>query len=127
MNRLPILLATAATMGAVTLGGCAKPEPQMSFAKDVQPLLMERCGSCHAPGQVGYEASGLSVENYDVLMKGTKYGPVVIPGDPLSSTLTMLVEGRADPSIRMPHGDTALPAAEQKILRDWVAQGAKNN
>jgi hypothetical protein len=127
MNRLPILLATAATMGAVTLGGCAKPEPQMSFARDVQPLLMERCGSCHAPGQVGYEASGLSVENYDVLMKGTKYGPVVIPGDPLSSTLTMLVEGRADPSIRMPHGDAALPAAEQKILRDWVAQGAKNN
>jgi hypothetical protein len=127
MNRLPILLATAATMGAVTLGGCAKPEPQMSFARDVQPLLMERCGSCHAPGQVGYEASGLSVENYDVLMKGTKYGPVVIPGDPLSSTLTMLVEGRADPSIRMPHGDTALPAPEQKILRDWVAQGAKNN
>lgn len=124
MNRLPILLATAA---AVALGGCAKPEPQMSFAKDVQPLLKERCAGCHVPGQAGYEASGLSTENYDALMKGTKFGPVVIPGDPLSSTLTMLVEGRADPSIRMPHGDAALPAAEQKILRDWVAQGAKNN
>ena len=127
MNRLPILLATAAAVGAVTLGSCAKPEPQVSFAKDVQPVLKERCGSCHAPGLAGYEASGLSVENYEALMKGTKYGPVVIPGDPLSSTLTMLVEGRADPSIRMPHGDEPLPAAEQKVLRDWVAQGATNN
>jgi hypothetical protein len=60
-------------------------------------------------------------------MKGTKFGAVVIPGDALSSVLTMLVEGRADPSIRMPHGGEALPASEQKILHDWVAQGARNN
>ena len=51
----------------------------------------------------------------------------MIPGDPLSSVLTMLVEGRADPSIRMPHGDQPLPESEKKILHDWVAQGAKNN
>jgi hypothetical protein len=127
MNRLPLLLAMAVTTGAVALGGCSKVEPQLSFAKDVQPLLTSRCGGCHVPGQPGYEASGLGVEGYDALMKGTKFGAIVIPGDPLSSTLTMLVEGRADPSIRMPHGGEPLPAAEQKILRDWVAQGAKNN
>jgi hypothetical protein len=127
MNRLPILLVTAAMAGAVALGGCSKAPPQLSFAKDVQPLLSSRCGDCHVPGQAGYEASGLSVASYEALMKGTKFGPVVLPGDPLSSTLTMLVEGRADPSIRMPHGGAPLPAAEQKILRDWVAQGAKNN
>jgi hypothetical protein len=124
MNRLPILLAVA---GAVALGGCSRAEPQLSFARDVQPVLTSRCGACHVPGQAGFEASGLSIESYDSLMKGTKFGAVVIPGDPLSSTLTMLVEGRADPSIRMPHGGEALPAAEQKTLHDWVAQGAKNN
>lgn len=127
MNRLPILLVTAVMAGGAALGGCSKAEPQLSFAKDVQPLLDSRCGGCHVPGQVGYEASGLSVASYEALLKGTKFGPVVLPGDPLSSTLTMLVEGRADPSIRMPHGGAALPAAEQKILRDWVAQGAMNN
>jgi hypothetical protein len=127
MNRLPILLATVVTAGAMALGGCSRAEPPVSFAKDVQPVLNSRCGSCHVPGQAGYEASGLSVASYAALMKGTKFGAVVIPGDPLSSTLTMLVEGRADPSIRMPHGDESLPAAEQKILRDWVAQGAENN
>jgi len=127
MNRLPILLATTVAAGAVALGGCSRAEPPVSFARDVQPILSSRCARCHAPGQAGYEASGLSVESYESLMKGTKFGAVVIPGDPLSSTLTMLVEGRADPSIRMPHGGESLPAAEQKTLRDWVAQGAKNN
>lgn len=126
MNRLPILLAA---MGAAVLasGGCSRAAPPVSFLKDVQPVLNARCGACHAPGQPGYEASGLSTASYDALMKGTKFGPVVIPGDALSSTLTMLVEGRADPSIRMPHGDQPLAETEQKILHDWVAQGAKNN
>jgi len=127
MIRLPHLLAAAAAAGVLLMAGCSKSEPPVSFAKDVQPLLNARCTTCHAPGLPGYEASGLDTSSYAGLMKGTKFGEVVIPGDPLSSTLTMLVEGRADPSIRMPHGDQALPDAEKKILRDWVQQGAQDN
>lgn len=127
MKRLPILFATVAASGVMALVACSKAEPEVSFAKDVQPVLDARCSSCHMPGTPGYEASGLSTASYDALMKGTKFGAVVIPGDALSSTLTMLVEGRADPSIRMPHGGAELPQAEQKTLRDWVTQGAKNN
>lgn len=126
MIRIPAgLLAIVAL--AATAGGCARQEPQVSFAKDVQPLLAARCGSCHVPGQPGYEASGLGMQSYEALMKGTKFGPVVLPGDALSSTLTMLVEGRADPSIRMPHGESPLSAEEQQTIRAWVEQGARNN
>jgi hypothetical protein len=39
----------------------------------------------------------------------------------------MLVEGRADPSIRMPHGGDKLNDREIEILRVWVQEGAKNN
>lgn len=127
MTRLPVLLAAAASLGTLALGACSREEPAVSFSKDVRPVLNARCGACHVPGQPGYEASGLSTASYEAVMKGTKFGAVVIPGDPLSSVLTMLVEGRADPSIRMPHGDQPLPDAEKQILRDWVAQGAKNN
>lgn len=127
MIRLPHLLAVAGAVGVLVASGCSKSEPPVSYAKDVQPLLNARCTTCHAPGLPGYEASGLDTSSYAALMKGTKFGEIVLPGDPLSSTLTMLVEGRADPSIRMPHGDQALPDADKKILRDWVQQGAKNN
>jgi hypothetical protein len=52
----------------------------------------------------------------------------VLPGDPLTSVLVMLVEGRVDPSLKMPHGNATTPTAEQiKTLRLWVEQGAKNN
>jgi hypothetical protein len=51
----------------------------------------------------------------------------VIPGDPFTSTLNMLVEGRADPSIHMPHGREKLDEREIEILRVWVQGGAKND
>jgi hypothetical protein len=39
----------------------------------------------------------------------------------------MLIEGRADPSINMPHGDAPLPDGAKQTIRAWVEQGAKNN
>jgi hypothetical protein len=104
---------------------CAKRE--VSYAADVQPILKQYCLECHVPGGAGFNASGFDMSSHDALMRGGKFGPFVVPGDPLTSTLNMLVEGRADPSIRMPHGREQLTQREIQILRDWVQQGAKNN
>jgi hypothetical protein len=61
-------------------------------------------------------------------MKGTKFGPVVQPGNSFESVLVMLVEGRADQSIKMPHQDEPPLAAEQiETLKLWIDQGANNN
>jgi hypothetical protein len=60
-------------------------------------------------------------------MKGTKYGAIVVPGDPLTSNLMVLVEGRARPEVRMPHGQRPLLKQQTEILRLWVKQGAKDN
>lgn len=99
----------------------------VSFSADVQPILKQYCLECHLPGGPGYGASGFDMSSYETLMKGGKYGPFVIPGDPFTSTLNMLVEGRAHPSIRMPHGRDKLNDREVEILRVWVKEGAKNN
>jgi len=100
---------------------------QVSFNLDVFPIIKSRCVKCHGPGGPGYEASGLDLRSYDGLMKGTKLGRVVVPGDPLSSTMMVLIEGRANPSIRMPHNERPLLKPQIEILRDWVSQGAKDN
>jgi hypothetical protein len=121
----------AVTSGAViiacafALGACSPSN--VSYGRDVQPILKARCIECHAPGGAGYEKSGFDMSSYDTLMKGGKYGKLVVPGDPLTSTLNVLVEGRADPSIRMPHGREKLPDREIAILKAWVQEGAKNN
>lgn len=114
---------------AINLSGCGKePKQDVSFAHDIRPIIDGNCIKCHAPGGQGYEASGLNMQTYETLMKGTKFGPVIKPGDAVSSTLVILVEGKADPSINMPHGNNAPLSADQvKQLKEWINQGAKNN
>jgi len=107
------------------LAGCAQKE--VSFKADVQPILTQYCGECHAAGGKGEEKSGLMMSTYEGLMKGTRFGAVVKPGDTLTSALIMLVEGRVNPSIKMPHGKAPLPKEKIDLLKKWVAQGAKNN
>jgi hypothetical protein len=124
----PTWLILAALSLAVAPGCAHKHQQEVSYKTDVAPILAANCASCHVPGQPGFAASGLDLGSYDSLMKGTKFGPVVLPGDPLTSVLVMLIEGRADPSIKMPHGGAKpLTADEIKVIRRWVKQGAKNN
>jgi hypothetical protein len=100
----------------------------VSYQRDVAPILDKHCKSCHVPGQAGYVVSGFELAGHQSLMQGTQFGPVVLPGDPLTSVLVMLIEGRVDPSIKMPHGDASpLSAAEILAIRNWVEQGAKDN
>jgi hypothetical protein len=107
------------------LGACAPRN--VSFSADVQPILNQYCLECHVPGGAGHLASGYDMSSYESFMKGGKFGAFVIPGDPLASNLIILVEGRADPSIRMPHGREKLSAGEIEVLKVWVQEGAKNN
>jgi hypothetical protein len=117
----------AMTALAILISACGG-EPAVSFAQDVQPILEKNCLSCHQAGGQGFEASGFSMASYDDLMKGSNGGPMVIAGDVEGSNLVVLMEGRADPSISMPHGSLdAVPGADVKVIKNWIAQGAKNN
>ena len=121
------VLFIASALSALLLAGCgAKPE-SVSFKSNVKPLLDKYCSECHAQGGAGAEASGFITTSYDSVMKGTKFGPVVVAKDPLSSSLYRLVAGKVDPSIRMPHGKEALAQEEILSIEHWIEQGAKNN
>lgn len=128
MIKYPFMLPLLVGLAAGLLYGCESAQSAVSYRKDVQPILAKHCLSCHVPGESGYEASGLNMESYDALLKGTRFGPVVKPGDGFTSALVMLVEGRADPSISMPHGsEEGLSETEISTLKQWVDQGANNN
>lgn len=135
-----IMIAVCATL-AVLGAGCAKKE--VSFKRDVHPILQKNCLSCHSPGGEGYAASGFSVATYETVMKGTKFGPVVVPRSSISSTVMILLQHKADPSINMPKSKTQpllehekflkdwktpmLPADQIQLIADWIDQGANNN
>ena len=119
--------STFIVAGAVGLAGCEPAERTVSYAEDVQPVLAEHCLECHRPGAQGYEQSGFGVDSYAATMKGTQFGPVVIPGDSIGSTLVVLIEGRAHSSIQMPHGQQLIPAEQIDTVKRWIEQGAPDN
>ncbi len=111
----------------IVLAGCSYEET-VSYSQDVKPIIKDNCLACHEEGGTGHEASGFNMATYDELMKGTKYGPMIISGDSAGSNMIVLMEGRADPSISMPHGSLK-PVRKKDIetIRLWIDQGAKNN
>jgi uncharacterized membrane protein len=123
--RNSLLRPVVLVAGAALAVACAPRN--VGYAAQVQPILTKNCSECHAPGQAGFTSSGLDTTSYAALMKGGKYGALVKPGDAFTSALNMLVEGRADASIRMPHGRNKLSDDEIAILKVWVNEGAKNN
>lgn len=126
--KLTFLLVLFAPFFISGCDGGKEADQKVSYSQDIIPILQRHCLECHVNNGAGQQASGLDMSTHQALMKGTRFGPVVKAGDSLSSTLVILVEGRADPSIKMPHGDReALSAAEIKTLRQWIDQGAANN
>ncbi len=100
----------------------------VSYKSDISPIIHDYCLSCHQPGGKGYEASGLDMRTYQSLMKGTKFGSVIKPGDSFTSILIQLVEGRAHSSIKMPFGMSgSLSKTNIDLMKKWVDQGAKDN
>ena len=137
MSKQPLLLTGTAVVLAVTAGVAiaimsgprtvSAAAPQESFSEDVFPIFKGRCVDCHRPGGEGFEKSGVDLSTYQGLMKGTKYGPMVIPGRPESSNLMRLLDWKVSPEIRMPHGKKKLSTCDRDAIRTWIRQGAKDN
>ena len=92
---------------------------KVDFEKDVQPILSQKCYSCH-----GDEAqqSGLRLDKRQNALRGGDYGPVIIVGNSAESKLIRrLVNG--DGGLQMPPTG-ALADEEIGILRAWIDQGA---
>ena len=106
----------------------APAQQDISYKKDVTPIIHDYCLNCHEPGGKGYETSGLDMRSYQSLMKGTKFGAVIKPGDSFTSIMVQVVEGRVHASIKMPYGMSGgLSKPNISVLKKWVEQGAKDN
>lgn len=117
----------------IGLVGCDR---EVSFADDVQPILVASCLECHDKSAEGYAASGFSLGDYDSVMKGTNFGPVVVPNSSISSSLYLLVAHKTDPAIHMPphHKDAMAEGSGDSLTEEqiatigaWIDQGAKDN
>lgn len=125
INKTRLSILAIAISGLVA--GCnQEQQAQVSYVSDIKPVIDNHCAECHTDNGKGVKASGFSVDTYNNLMKGTKYGPVIVAGSPDSSTLYRMVTGKVDPSIQMPHGKESLNADEIRKIELWIEQGANH-
>ena len=120
LSAIAALLFSASSLAAPV-------QAEVSFKSDVSPIIHDYCLNCHQPGGKGYEASGLDMSSYQKLMKGTKFGSVIKPGDSFTSIFIQVIEGRVHASLKMPYGTAGLGRDKVEVLKKWVSQGAKDN
>jgi len=125
-NNTLLVAAVLTVLSFPALATAAQGET--SYKNDVVPIIHDYCLNCHEPGGKGYEKSGLNMTSYESLMKGTKFGAVIKPGDSFTSIFIQVIEGRVHASIKMPYGMSGGLAKDKiEILKKWVDQGAKEN
>lgn len=121
-----VFLGAVSVCGALAVAAAAaspaerpvKPEIREFFERQVRPLLAAECFSCHGDK---VKQAGLRLDTHAGLQAGGDRGPAVKPGDPDGSLLIKAVRHQA--GLQMPPG-RMLPARQQKILEEWVRQGA---
>src|SRR5436309_2128886 len=92
---------------------------KIDYEKDVQPILAQKCYSCHGEE---VQQSGLRLDRRQPALRGGDYGPVIIPGKSADSKLIRrVVDG--DGGLQMPPTGP-LSDEEIGILRAWIDQGA---
>ena len=114
------------------LVACDKPVEQteagkVTYTDDVASVLAKHCVECHVPGQMGAEESGLLMDSYASVMKGSRFGPVVNPGSAMTSSLYILMSGVDRLEVKMPHGRKTISSEEIETVRAWIDNGAVEN
>ena len=96
-------------------------EEAILYTDVVQPILKNKCSSCHRPGKAKGE---LLLDSYESLTKGGKNGPVILAGDAAKSELIRRVTLPESHKEFMPaEGKEPLSPEEVEWISWWIEQG----
>ena len=112
------LLAQAAAQDTGKLPPAAAGK--VDFARDILPILQQRCQACHG---AGLQSGGLRLDSQAAALKGGYSGPAFIAGDSAGSRLVQLVAGLVKDRV-MPMAGPRLTAEQVGLLRAWIDRGA---
>lgn len=108
------LVALVAAL-ACAPGNSARADGAVDFDNGVRPLLSRRCSGCHNAQDTN---GGLDLTQRETARAGGDSGAALQPGSPEASLLWQrIAAGEMPPKQK-------LSAAEQELLRAWIATGA---
>ncbi len=111
LSIIAVVSATASVVRAETR--------ELTFERDVRPILKEHCFHCHGEGEKLKGGVDLRLRRF-METPAESGAHVLVPGQPDESEMVRLVrEGE------MPAKGKKLPARQIAVLEQWIAQGAK--
>jgi hypothetical protein len=95
------------------------------FVRDVLPIFQSTCtrSTCH---DAGSHKDGVITDSYDNIMK-SKRGRAIMPGEPLRSSIYRHINATDEKERMPPAPEHALTPEQNKIIFDWITQGALNS
>ena len=120
---LPATLLLCGLLSGSTAQNCfaAGPGPQqpphkdLQYNRDVRPILLDACFSCHGPDSASRKAD-LRLDQFEAAVAAG----AIVPGDPQASEIIKRIQS-ADPDVVMP--PPALPqppAADRLAMLNWL-------
>lgn len=114
---LCVVLSLMACLGvrAGESNPAADPAALEFFEREVRPLLIEKCQTCHNSEEAN---ANLQITDRESLLRGGDRGPAIVPGDPSASLLIVAVKYTDE--LQMPPKSRLSDAEIQKLER-WIA------
>ena len=95
---------------------------QVSFSRDIRPILNQNCVVCH--GGVRQKNGVSFIFREEALGVGKSGHRTIVPGKPDESELIARITSK-DPDARMPYHAAPLSSQQIGLLRRWIKEGAQ--
>src|SRR5579864_2807588 len=118
-----VLTFSSAAQAGEGLGPEQAPDPPVDFARQVAPLLTDKCVSCHNAKRT---KGGLDLSTLRSMQAGGESGPAIVAGKPDESLLLDMVVSPGDGGRpEMPKEGDPLSAEQVALLKRWILEGAR--
>jgi len=120
-------IRAVALAAAATWAGCAfAATHRVDFAREIRPLLSDRCFNCHGPAE-STRMAGLRLDEEKEARRPRGARTPIVAGNAAASEVFKRITA-ANPALRMPpaaSGKKPLTAREAELIRRWIDEGAK--
>jgi hypothetical protein len=94
---------------------------QVSFVRDVAPILIASCEGCHGPDTA---ESNYRLDTFELMMRAGNFGMPPVTANNLDDSEFHRLITSEDPHERMPNNGDRLSDREVDLINDWILQGA---
>ncbi len=126
LDRLVIVVMSGALLAGVLQPAAARGtvrQDKVDFARDVLPILSEKCFLCHGPDPGGRQAGlRLDVAEGAYADRGGRFA--VVPGKPDESLMVQRIHNADAPMPPVVSGKV-LTDAQKAVLTEWIREGAQ--